>query len=92
VFYGHRHSRAIVTSRQWRKDQTDRVVAIDKAGKLQTAGGGSVASGKIDQHTANFRNLKLGQIKEFQYQARPYQWVEFKNVSLSPGHKTNVQF
>ncbi|MCP4614677.1 MAG: hypothetical protein GY845_38850 [Planctomycetes bacterium] len=82
----------IVTSRQWRKDQTDRVVAIDKAGKLHTAGGGSVASGKIDQHTANFRNLKLSQIREFQYQERPYHWVEFKNVSLSPGHKTNVQF
>ncbi|MCP4261583.1 MAG: M48 family metalloprotease [Planctomycetes bacterium] len=82
----------IVTSRQWRKDQTDRVVAIDKAGKLHTAGGGSVASGKIDQHTANFRNLKLGQIEEFQFQTRPYQWVEFKNVSLRPGHKTDVLF
>jgi hypothetical protein len=58
----------IVTSRQWRKDQTDRVVAIDKVGKLHTTGdGGSVASGKIDQHTANFRNLKLGQIEEFQF-------------------------
>ncbi|NQT01499.1 MAG: hypothetical protein HQ580_05725 [Planctomycetes bacterium] len=73
----------IVTSREWRKDQTDRVVAIDKDGKLHTTGGGSVASGKIDQHTASFRNLKLGQIKEFQYQTRPYQWIEFKNVSLS---------
>ena len=82
----------IVTSREWRKDQTERVVAIDKEGKLHTTGHGSVASGKIDQLTASFRNLKLGQIEEFQYQVRPYQWVEFKNVSLGPGHKTDVQF
>ena len=82
----------IVTSREWRKDQTDRVVAIDKEGKLHTPGSGSIASGKIDQHTASFRNLKLGQIEEFLYQVRPYQWVEFKNVSLRPGHKTDVQF
>lgn len=82
----------IVTSREWRKDQTERVVAIDKEGKLHTTSHGSVASGKIDQLTASFRNLKLGQIEEFQYQVRPYQWVEFKNVSLGPGHKTDVEF
>ncbi|MHC4241422.1 MAG: M56 family metallopeptidase [Planctomycetota bacterium] len=82
----------IVASRQWRKDQTERVIAIDKDGKIHTTSHGSVASGNVDQLTASFRNLKLGQIEEFQYQTRPYQWVEFKNVSLSPGHKTNVQF
>ena len=82
----------IVTSREWRRDQTERVVAIDKEGKLHTTGHGSVASGKIDQLTASFRNLKLDQIEEFQYQVQPYQWVEFKNVSLRPGHKTDVQF
>jgi len=82
----------IVASRQWRKDQTERVIAIDKDGKIHTTSHGSVASGNVDQLTASFRNLKLGQIEEFQYQTRPYQWVEFKNVSLRPGHKTNVQF
>jgi len=82
----------IVTSREWRKDQTERVVAIDKEGKSHTTDHGSVASGKIDQLTASFRNLKLDQIEEFQYQVRPYQWVEFKNVSLRPGHKTDVEF
>jgi hypothetical protein len=51
-----------------------------------------IASGKVDQHTVSFRNLELGQIEEFQYQARPYRWVEFKNVSLKPGHKTDVEF
>jgi hypothetical protein len=82
----------IVASCEWRKDRAERVVAVDKEGILHTTGHGSVASGKIDQLTASFRNLKLGQIGEFQYQVRPYQWVEFKNVSLRPGHKTDVQF
>jgi hypothetical protein len=82
----------IVASRQWRKDQVERVIAIDKDGKIHTTGHGSVASGNVDQLTASFRNLKLEQIEEFQYQTRPYQWGEFKNVSLRPGHKTDVQF
>jgi len=82
----------IVASREWRKDQVERVVAVDKDGKIHTTGHGSVVSGKIDQLTASFRNLKLEQIREFQFQTRPYHWVEFKNVSLRPGHKTNVQF
>jgi hypothetical protein len=86
------NSTNVVASAEWRKDQVERVVAIDKEGKLHTTGHGSVASGKVDQLTASFRNLKLGQIEEFQYQVRPYHWIEFKNVSLRPGYKTNVQF
>jgi beta-lactamase regulating signal transducer with metallopeptidase domain len=83
----------IVASREWQKDQNERVIAIDKDGKIHTTGqGGSVSSGKIHQLTSNFGNLKLEQIKEFQYQIRPYQWVEFKNVSLKPGHETDVEF
>lgn len=68
------------------------VIAIDKDGKIYATGHGSIASGKIDQLTASFRNLKLDQIEEFQYQVRPYQWVEFKNVSLRSEHKTDVEF
>ncbi|UCE48442.1 MAG: hypothetical protein JSW47_22960, partial [Phycisphaerales bacterium] len=81
----------IVASREWRKDQVERVIAIDKDGKIHTTGHGSVASGKIDQLTASFKNLKLEQVKEFQFQIRPYTWVEFKNVSLRPGLKTDVK-
>ncbi len=81
----------IVASSEWRRDRAERVVAIDKEGVLHTTYHGSVASGKVDQLTATFKNLKLGQIKEFQYQVRPYEWVDFKNVSLRPGVKTNVQ-
>lgn len=82
----------IIASREWHTGQAERIIAIDKDGKIHTTThrGGSVASGKILQRTSDFRNLKLDQVKEFQYQVRPYQWVEFKNVSLKPGLKTKV--
>jgi hypothetical protein len=31
------------------------------------------------------------QIKEVQLQKRPYQWVEFRGVSLMPGHRSAVE-
>jgi len=40
---------------------------------------------------ATFTNLALRQIKEITLQTRPYRWVEFHNVSLQPGQKTDVQ-
>ncbi|MCJ7779024.1 MAG: M56 family metallopeptidase [Sedimentisphaerales bacterium] len=82
----------IVASFEWRKDRVERVVAIDNSGKVHaTDHHGSVASGSVDQLTATFRNLKLNQIKEFQYQTRPYDFVTIKNVSLKHGVKSNVQ-
>ena len=36
-------------------------------------------------------SLPLKKIESFQFQTRPYEWVEFKNVSLAPGNKTDVQ-
>jgi hypothetical protein len=41
--------------------------------------------------TAVFRDLPLSSIKEFRFQVRPYHWVEFKNVALQSGRKTNVE-
>jgi beta-lactamase regulating signal transducer with metallopeptidase domain len=81
----------IVASSEWRKDRTERVVAIDTKGKLHTTDHSSIATGKVDQLTATFRNLKRNQITEFQYQVRPYDWAEFKNVSLKPGVTTDVE-
>ena len=80
----------IVVSGKWQKDRTQRIVAIDTNGDLHADSSGSVASGGIQQMTGRFDNMKLSQIKEFRIQTRPYQWVEFRNVSLKPGTKTNV--
>jgi hypothetical protein len=83
----------ITASREWDTDQNGRIIAIGNNGQIHTTHeGGSVSSGKILQRTSHFRKLKLDQVKEFQYQVRPFQWVEFKNVSLKPGHKTDVKF
>ncbi|MDH4241749.1 MAG: right-handed parallel beta-helix repeat-containing protein, partial [Phycisphaerae bacterium] len=81
----------ITTSVEWRKDRAERVVAIYKKDKLYTTEHDSIASEKVHQITATFKNLKLNQIKEFQYQVRPYDWAEFKNVSLKPGVATDVE-
>ncbi len=43
------------------------------------------------QTTARFGKLKPNQIKEFRFQTRPYEWVEFRNVSLASGQTTNVE-
>jgi len=56
---------------------------------------------KIPGNSSNAGTLQAGgllvlssndfvQIKEFQLQRRPYQWVEFRDVSLQPGHRTTV--
>ncbi len=41
--------------------------------------------------TAVFRGLLLASISELRFQVRPYDWVEFRNVSLRPGQKTDVK-
>ena len=68
-----------------------RVVAIGKDGQEhvgRTTGG---TAGQISQTTSQFANLHEPQIKRFRLQARPYQWVTFREVSIEPGYKTNVQ-
>jgi len=82
----------ITVSSPWHKDRVERIVAVDKSGQIHiTKDTGSVASGEIDQMTAKFYDLKLKDISEFQFQTRPYEWVELRNVSLKPGTKTDVQ-
>ncbi len=69
-----------------------RIAAVDAKGNLlQAIYKPWVGAGKIRQTTPRFENLRLDQIKEFQFQIRPYEWVTFKNVSLKPGNKTDVQ-
>jgi len=38
-----------------------------------------------------FWGTPLENIRKFEFQKRPYQWIEFRNVSLEPDHKTNVE-
>jgi hypothetical protein len=70
-----------------------RVIAIDEDGNIHSSKGssGSVSSQNLRQTTANFPGLEINRVKEFQFQTRPYEWVTFKNVSLNPNFKTDVQ-
>jgi len=63
-------------------------VAVDGEGVTHVSRGGSVAAGNMDQMTTHFDGLKRSQVREFQYQVRPYEWAEFKDVSLRPGRGT----
>ncbi len=70
----------------------ERFIAVDVNGQEHICSGSEEATaGNVTEWTVTFRNLPLKQIKRFQFQVRPYQWVEFRNVSLQPGEKTNVQ-
>ncbi len=74
------------------QDAEVRIVAIDTAGRLHTADRVTTsASGSVIQPEASFQDLPLELIGEFCAQSRPVQWVEFHNVSLEPGQRTEVQ-
>ena len=69
-------------------DQDVRVVAVNKAGKEIRSGSSKAGSaGVVCQITPTFANVSLQDIKEFRLQVRPYQWAEFKNVSLQPSRR-----
>ena len=73
-------------------DQEVRVVAdgLDGQERVGTPGPNG-GGGKLFQMTATFSKALPKDIRKFRLQTRPYQWVEFRNVSLYPGQKTNVQ-
>ena len=66
-------------------DQDIRVVAMDKAGtEIRTGSYSSGSAGGVNQITCTFANVSLDDIKEFRVQVRPYEWAEFRNVSVRP--------
>jgi hypothetical protein len=74
-------------------EKSYRVVAIGKNGteyKAHYSGGVSRPAQPTITETV-FNNLKINDVKEFFFQTRPYEWCEFKNVSLKPNFKTDVQ-
>jgi len=62
--------------------------------KPATVAGGEATGGNagdLVQTTYQFPNVPLKQVELFIIWERPYAWVEFQNVSLYPGHKTQVK-
>ncbi|MDY0356554.1 MAG: Clp protease N-terminal domain-containing protein [Sedimentisphaerales bacterium] len=72
-------------------ERTCRVVAVMKDGRTAVASPIEMGqAGKARQSTAHFKNVALSEVAEFQFQTRPWTWVTFRNVSLKPGHETDV--
>ncbi len=72
------------------KDRDVRLVAMDTRGEEHTTNRTDGSStDAFSEITAKF-DLHLADIRSFRFQVRPYQWVEFRDVSLNPGHKTRV--
>ena len=69
-----------------------RVIAVDIAGRIHKPNDiGSGTSGNIRQTTFGFDDLPVNRIRDFRFQTRPYERLEFKNVSLKPNFKNDVQ-
>lgn len=67
------------------KEAEVRVVAVDADGAEHPGGRTeSAGNGDFSHVAAVFDGLPLAQIKEFRFQARPYTWVDFRDVSLNP--------
>jgi hypothetical protein len=87
-----KNSVAITVSAKGDKTRAERVVAIDNEGQTHTPQGqSSLGSNDLDQITVEFDGMQLKDIKEFQFQIRPYERVTFKNISIRPGQKTDVK-
>jgi len=69
------------------RDWETRVLAVDQDDKEHLpTGSESSGTDAFTTLSAKFPDLPLDRVKEFQFQVRPYQWVEFRNVVLDPRH------
>ena len=67
-------------------DRDFRVVAVDKDGKLHLSSrGGWSGTENLHRTTASFPHLTHHHLKEFRFQVRGYEWIEFNDISLRPG-------
>lgn len=68
-----------------------RLIAIDTNDKQHLIKQGMRSESKQMVHCRMSIDLPVKQIKSIHFQTQPLQWITFKNVSLVPGQKTDVQ-
>ena len=68
-----------------------RLVAVDTSGVLHVASNTGSVAGGLGLQKAQFNGLAPDRVKEVRFEVRPYDWVEFRNVSLEPGQRTDVE-
>jgi len=76
---------------EWGWEGERRIIAVDKNGNTHTGGWSGRSTGLKTLATTEFYDLKPEQIQKYELQFRPYERVEFKNVSLKPGFETDVE-
>ncbi|HIJ70904.1 MAG TPA: M56 family metallopeptidase [Planctomycetes bacterium] len=84
------NGKTVLNTAHTKIDQNVRFVAVDKEGKEHRSGSTSSIKEGLESMQTTF-DFPLSEIKEFQFQTRPYEWVSFKNVSLKPNFKTDVE-
>jgi hypothetical protein len=68
------------------------IVAVDHTGKIHHPVSTQTKVNKRGQKTSlSFGDLRVAQVKEFQYKVCPFTLVTFENISLRPGQITDVQ-
>jgi len=72
------------------RDYDCRIVVVDRDDQIHEPMRSS-NSGSDMRLCEGFFVLSQDQIEYVLLQARPYEWITFRNVSLRPGHKTDVQ-
>ena len=73
-------------------DQAQRIVALDIHDQTHLPISLDVETVPNKQQTkAWFATPAHSEVKEFRFEVRPYEWVEFRNISLKPGHKTDAE-
>jgi serine/threonine protein kinase len=83
------HSTIVTVGYSWVNRQTE-VVAVDNEGTEHRSPNPQFSgAGTVVHLTAAFPDLPLSQIKQFRFQARPYDWVEFRDVELNPNHRAH---
>lgn len=72
-----------------------RVIALDKKGGIHEAVNANsyrIGLPSIVRPAIFLQyDMSLNEIDRFLWQSCPYEWIEFRNISLHPGQKTNVQ-
>lgn len=73
------------------RDMSQQIVAVDRAGEIHHPARiqGSVIRSEV-KRSFHFSDLRLAQVKEFQFKTCPYTWITFENISLRPGQITDV--
>ncbi|MCK4814633.1 hypothetical protein KA005_02590, partial [bacterium] len=72
------------------KDYDCRIVVVDTKNEIHEPAKRSNSGSDMRFCKGTF-DLSPDQIKNIRLEARPYEWVEFKNISLQRGLKTDVQ-